>query len=124
MIQNRVVVAGHVKIGVAIVIEVADGDALAVMPFAAKTGFFGDVRKRAISIVVIEGAAQRMRRLVNVGGGGLHEEQIHPSVLIVVEPRDTGTHGFEIIFLVGGRAVLLKLQPSRTRDVCIGNRNS
>jgi len=52
-----------------------------------------------------------MRRLVKVGRRRLDEEQVHQSVLVVVNPGDPGPHGFQIELLVGGRGVLLEVQP-------------
>ena len=94
MIKNGVVIAGHVEIGIAIIIEVADSNSLAIMSFATHAGFFGDVGESPIAVVVIKRAAQGMRRLVNVGRRGLDEEEVHQPVLVIVEPGDTGAHGF------------------------------
>jgi hypothetical protein len=57
---------------------------------------------------VIERAANRMRRLVEIGGCGLHEVQIHQAVLIVIGPRDTSSHGFEVILFFRLRGILLE----------------
>ena len=69
VIENGAAVAGDVEIGIAVVIEIADRNALAVVSFAADAGFFGDVGKSSVAVVVIERGAQRMRRLVDIGGG-------------------------------------------------------
>src|SRR5713101_3531987 len=57
VVENGAAVAGDVDVRVAIVVEVTDGHALAVMPFAADPRFFGDVAERTITVVVIQGAA-------------------------------------------------------------------
>ncbi len=56
-----------------------------------------------------------MRRFVDVGRGGLHEKQIHQAVLVVVDPADTGAHGFQIIFLLRCVESCLKVIPAFSR---------
>ena len=91
-------IAGHVQIGIAVVIEIADRHALAVVAFAADAGFLGHIGERSVAIVVVERGAQGMRRLVDVGRRRLDEIQVHQAVLVVVDPADAGAHGLEIIF--------------------------
>ena len=102
VIEDGAAVASHVEIGIAVVVEVADGDSLAVVAFAADAGFFSDVGESSVAVVVIKRAAQWMRRLVDIGGGGLDEVEIHQAILVIVEPGDSSAHGFEIILFVGG----------------------
>ena len=64
-----------------------------------------------------------MRRLVNIGGGGLHEEEIHQAVLVVVEPGHAGAHCLEIIFFVGLRGVLKEGDASLSANVGIADGN-
>ena len=108
MIENRAAVAGDVKIRVAVIVVVSDGDALAIMPGASDAGLFCDVGKRAVAVVAIKRGTKRMRRLVDIRGRGLHEEKIHQAVLVIVDPTDAGAHGFKIIFLIGLRGILEK----------------
>src|ERR1700675_5021819 len=56
VVKDGAAVAGHVQIGIAIVIEVADGNPLTVMAFASYTGLFGDVGESPIAVVVIKRA--------------------------------------------------------------------
>src|SRR5258705_1680924 len=65
-IEDAAAVSGHVDVREAVIVEVTDGDALAVMSFARESGFFGDIGEGAVAIVVVQRGAQRMRRLVNI----------------------------------------------------------
>ena len=123
MIENGTAVAGDIQIGIAIIVEVADSNALAVVAFTAHAGFFRDVGESSVAVVVIKRAAQRMRRLVDVGCGRLDEVQIHEAVLIVVDPSDTGSHGFEVILFVGLRGVLLESDLRAFADIGVADGN-
>ncbi len=74
VIENGAAIAGHIQIGIAVIVEVADGNALAVMAFTADAGFLGDIGESSVAVVVVERATQRMRRFVDVSRGGLDEE--------------------------------------------------
>src|SRR5580698_8406671 len=45
VIENGAAIAGHVKVGIAVFVDVSHRDTLAIMSFASDTGFIGDVRK-------------------------------------------------------------------------------
>src|SRR5450432_2859419 len=55
VIQNRAAVAGDIQVGVAVVIEIADRDALPVVTRAANAGRVGNVGERSVAVVVIQG---------------------------------------------------------------------
>src|SRR5579864_4309710 len=64
-----------------------------------------------------------MRWFVDIGCGSLDKEKIHEPILVIVDPGDAGSHGFEIILFVGLRRILLE---SNSRllaniDVTYGN---
>src|SRR5438552_610655 len=117
VVKDGAVVSGYVEIGIAVIVEVSDGNTLAVMPRATHAVFFGDIGKGSVTVVMVEGAAQRMGRFVNVGGGGLDKKEIHQTVLIVVEPGDASAHGFKIVLFVGGGGVLQKCYAGGLTDV-------
>src|SRR5579863_2172427 len=106
VVENGSAIAGDIEVGVTVVVIVANGDALAVMVFAADAGFFRHIGKRPVAVVAIKRRVQWARWLVVIGGGGLNEVEIHQAVLVVVEPRDAGTHGFEIVLLFASGRVL------------------
>src|SRR4051794_15281689 len=123
VIKDCSAVSRDVDIGVAVVIKVAHADALAVMPFAAQSCFGGDIGERSIALVVIKSATERLKRFVDLSSSRLHEEKVHQPVLVVIEPGDTGAHGFKIVFLVSLGRVLPERNPCRFPHVGIPNGN-
>ena len=106
VVENGTAVAGHVKIRVAVIVEVPDGNALAVMSGSAHAGFLRDVGKRSITIIAVQRRAQRTRWFVNVGGRGLHKEEIHQAVLVIIDPSNACPHGLQVILFLSLRPVL------------------
>src|SRR6267154_4911655 len=68
VIKDGAAVTRDVNIWEAVVVVVADGNTLAVMSFSAESGFFGYVRKCAITIAMVKRGAQRLGRLVDISG--------------------------------------------------------
>src|SRR5882724_10796999 len=81
---------------------------LTVMSRTAKAGFVGNVAEGSVTIVVVKRAAQRLGRFVNIGGRGLDEVEVHETVLVIVEPGDSSSHGFKVVPFVRGGGVLKK----------------
>ena len=117
MIKDGAAIAGHVHIGVAVIVEVRDGNTLAVMPLSAHASFFGDVGKRSVTIIVVKRRAQGMRWFVNVSSGRLDKVEIHQAVLVIVDPADAGAHGFEVILFFCLRGILTKCDSGRLSNV-------
>src|SRR6266576_5294039 len=108
VVKDPAPVSRDVKIGIAVVVKVANSNALAVVTFTADAGFFRDIGEGSIAVVVIKRTANRMRWLVEIRRRRLNEVKIHQAVLIVIDPCDTGSHSFEIILFLGLRGVLLE----------------
>ena len=106
VIKDRAAVTGDVQIRVAVVVEIAHGHPLPVKTFGPHAGFFRDVGECAVAVVAIERGAERLRRLVGVGGGRLHEVEVHEAVLVVVNPAQARAHGLKVVFLRAGRRIL------------------
>ena len=123
VIENGAAIAGHVKIRVAVVVVVSDGDALPVVSRAADAGLFGDVGKGSVAVVVIQRRAQRMRWLINIRGRRLNEIQIQQAVLVVVDPAHARAHCLQVILFVRLRGVLHESDSRSLADVGETNRN-
>src|SRR5882762_3985834 len=119
VVKDGALIAGHVQTGVAVLVEVSDGDPLAIVSFATHACFVGDVGKRSIAVVVVERGAQGLWRFVNGGGGRWHEEEIHQPVLVRVEPTDAGAHSFKVVLFFRGGAILKKSDSGRWPHVGI-----
>ena len=124
MVENGAAVARHVQIVVAVIVEIADSDSLAIVSFASDTGLVGHVSKCAVPVVVVQRTAQRMRRLVNIRRGGLYEVQIHQPVLVIIDPGDAGAHGLQVVLFLSLRGVLLKGNLRSLANVGIADGNS
>src|SRR6266404_6711127 len=123
VIEDAAAVPGYVDVGIIVIVEVTDGYALAIMSFASESSFSGDIGEGTVAIVVVQRGAKRIGRLVNVGGSGLHEKEIHQAVLVVIEPGDASPHGFQIIFFFRLGGVLYKRHSRFFTNVGISNRN-
>jgi hypothetical protein len=100
VIEDILAVVGYVQILEAVVIVIADADALA--PAAVReAGFLGDIGKRAVVIVAVE----------MIGGSVLYvygrafelctvdDEDVGPTVVVVIEDGDAGAGGFDDVLL-------------------------
>src|SRR5262249_46816041 len=70
VIENRALVAGHIKIGITVVVVVGDRDALAIVIFGCYAGLFRDIGKGSVAVVVVERGAHRMIGFVEFGRAG------------------------------------------------------
>src|SRR5579872_698805 len=68
VIQDCPSITCDINIWIAIVIEVTDSRALAVMSLTTKPRFLRSVSKRAVTVVVIQSRTKRMGGLVKIGG--------------------------------------------------------
>src|SRR5579859_7706338 len=124
VIKNRAPITGDIQIGIAIIVEVSDSHALAVVPFSANAGFLRHVGEGTIAVIVVKRAAQGMRWFVDVGGCGLNEVQIHQAILVVIDPSDACAHGFKVVLFFSLGGILLKGNFGALADVGVADRNS
>src|SRR5258708_11828351 len=105
VIQNIAPHSDDEQVGVTIVIVVRRRDAHAVT-FALDACFFGDVFKRAVSAIAVETIPVRWIALAKIGlVGAVGEEDVQPSVPIVVEQGNATRHRFNQMPLRGLRIV-------------------
>lgn len=116
MIELVSAVRGNVEILEAIVVIVAHGDAHAV-PGALQASSFRYILEAAVGFLMIETVPVRRPRLFGDGALGrrilqrraVDQENVEPAIVVVVEQRDTGAHGFDQIFPGGMRGLILKM---------------
>lgn len=94
---------GDEKVGAAVIIVIAGGDAEAEAEFDPReAGFFGDIIERAVASVSKQAVIKRrvsflqFRKLGTVG-----EKEVHEAVAIVVEHRDPAAHRLWKVFPAG-----------------------
>src|SRR6185369_13396460 len=97
-VKNASSVLSDVEIGPAVAVVVADGHAHAVSA-AANSRFFGNVGESAITIVVVERIAQRRIGRQEIAGPAVHQVDVHPTVIVVIEKSAAGAGCFgKVIF--------------------------
>jgi hypothetical protein len=114
MKEVAVSVTGNEQVREAVIVIVADGDALAEagMPDA---GFLRDVREAAVAVVVVQ--ARRRTSTLFVGRDreppSLHQQQVHVAVLIVVDPGGAAPHDFGDVMLFRGAVDMQEVDAGR-----------
>ena len=84
LVQDAAPVSGHQHVRPAVVVVIPNGDAHAeIRPGHA--GLFRDVGKRAVAVVLVQGIAQRLGWLVKIAGAAVHQKDIHPAVVVVIQ---------------------------------------
>ena len=84
MIQNVFSVVGDVEIFPAVVVVVADANALAPTG-VGEAGFFRDVGEGAVVIVVVEMACGQFSRGGRIEACAVNDEDVGPAVVIIVK---------------------------------------
>src|SRR5262249_30738357 len=96
--------ASNVEIGPAIVLVISDCAAHGKAR-CRDSGFVGDIRKRSVVIVVIEGAASFLSFDGHVYGRRVGKVNVQPAVAVVIDQQHTAAHGFDDIFAFWGGSV-------------------
>ena len=99
-VEAILAVAGDEEVVEAIVVVIADADTHGPARLA-EAGFLGDVGEGAVAVVLVESIAGPGRNAVQAATG--EQENIHPSIVVVVDEGAAGAHDFED---VGGLFVL------------------
>src|SRR5262249_25450671 len=86
------------EIFVAVVIVIADADALAPSG-VADSGLRGDIRKRSVAIVFEKMRGRRLPRRKTFEARAVHQKNIEPAIVVVVVESDAAARRFEQIFV-------------------------
>ena len=105
-----------VEIGVAVVVVVADGHALAVERLV-EPGLLGDVLEVSLAVVAIEGLGRRRLDLVAGPVRRVDEEQVLVAVAVVVEEGDARAHRLGQELLAEGAVVVDECDAGLLGDV-------
>ena len=108
----------HIQIEVAVVVEIADGDAglvaRAIGVRRRRARARGDVGERPVTVVVVQ-HVRGPRRAV-------HEVHVRVAVVVVVDPRDAGAEGLEHALFRRRGGVMDERDARRGRDIGEGGR--
>ncbi len=86
-----------------------------------KPGFCGDVAEGAVVVVSVELAAVAFAGLQVRQRGPVYQQDIHPTVVVVVECGDAPAHGIHDVLLVETSAGEVKVDASGASDVGEGS---
>jgi len=100
---------GDIDVVMAVVIVVTNGATEAV-DLSCESRFFGDVGKCAVVVIVIEGWIGMSRPMAGPVPG-VNEENVLPSIAVVIYGAHTAAHGFWQILLAEGARVMVKMNP-------------
>ena len=114
VIQHRMPVAGHINVRETVVIKIADGHAKVKRPVRSNARQF---RERPIAIVAIERRLRRLLRMKKRREPAIHEKRVKPTVLVVINPCDTGSHRFCVKLLLRRRSFVMETDPRGPRHI-------
>src|SRR5579864_7576718 len=124
VIENASAVTHHEQIRESIVVIVAYSHSHAEKSLSADASLSCDLSKASISVIPVQSAPQRPLRAVDAGSCAIHEVEIEESILVVVNPAASGTHGLGQVLLGGSCIVVLESDSRRAGHVnkshCVG----
>ena len=97
MVQDVFPVVGHVKIFKPIVVIVARAHPLAPAGMR-QTRLFGDIGEAAVAVVVIEMVCRGLARSKTFELRAVYDENVRPSVVVIIKDGNSGTRGFDDVF--------------------------
>ncbi len=115
VVQDVAPVAGHEQVHESIVVVVRRDGAHAVAR-VAEAGLLGDVRERAVAIVAEETAARPLG-LRRRQRARLHDVEVHPAVVVVVEPGQPRADHLGQAVLGRRTPIVHETEPGRIGDV-------
>ena len=102
MVKMIAAIAGYIEVLIAVIIVIADSYAHAVAD-SLKAGLHGNILKRAIFTLMVEAIPLRRPgfdryksfrcRIENTSP--IDQENVEQAIVVIVEHRDSGTHGFD-----------------------------
>ena len=104
-VEDGAAVGGDEQIGEAVVIVIAHGHAHAEGA-SGDAGFFCDVGEGAVAIVFVKRVADGARGLEEIARTAVHQVDVHPAVVVVIEESAAGAHGFRQVMVLGGGVVV------------------
>src|SRR5882762_7546185 len=97
VVQNIFSVVSDVQIFEAVVVVIADAHPLAPAG-VCQPGLFGDIGESAVVIVVVEVARRRSGSWQGFQFRAVHDENIRPTIVVVIKNGYAGARGFNDVF--------------------------
>src|SRR6266852_7918903 len=106
-----------VEIFPTIIIVISDANAL-TPPRGNKTCLHGDIRESPIMIVVIQVVGGSLIGWESFQRGAVHNENVRPSIVVIIKDRHSGSSRFDDVFLGFNTAEYIhRCQPRFFRDI-------
>src|SRR5258708_9297476 len=107
----------NIKVFPAIIVVVADGGAKS--PTAMREpSLGGHIGKSAVVVIVIELARMALLCLQILQRGAVHQEDVHPPVVVVVKDCDSAAHGFHDVMFFRAAAGEVEIDAGGAGYVC------
>ena len=90
VVKNAMRILRDVEVGEPVAVIVADGDAHAVR-VSGHARFLRHVGESAVAVVVIERVPEWLSRLIEIAASAVHQINVHPAVVVVVEECAAGS---------------------------------
>src|SRR5260221_257785 len=127
VVERVAAVAGHVNILEAVIVIIAYGYAhcVVVLRHSGESGLFRHIRECAVGVLVIEPVPEPAIRLIRqfairhgiVDLRAVREEDIEPSIVVIVQEGYSSSHGFQQVLVGSYRAFVLEIDSAGLRDV-------
>src|SRR5579859_1272540 len=96
-IEDVFAVVGDVEIFPAVIVIVADAGSLAPAG-VGQAGFVRDIGESTVVIVMVEMAGREIARGRRIESGAVHDEDVWPAVVVVIEDGDASSGRFNDVF--------------------------
>src|SRR5207245_1828687 len=98
VVKDAATVLREIEVGKAIAIIVPYRCPHAV-PTTSNLGFFGDVGKGSVSIVVIQCVFQRWIRVEKIAAAAVHQIDVHPAIIVIIQEGTASSGSFRKIIV-------------------------
>ena len=99
MVQHVVRKTREVNVRIAVVVVIADGNPHAINAAVRYAGGLRHIRKRSVGILAVERIPARLAIHRELVASALHQKNIQPAVLVVIEKRAPAAHCLDQILV-------------------------
>src|SRR2546426_8309616 len=85
VVQNATSVSGDEQVRISVVVIVAYRYTHAESGARGDAGLFRYISERAVAIILVERVARRLQRFIEIRWTAVHQVQIHPAVVVIIE---------------------------------------
>ena len=120
--QARVPIAGDNDILIAIIVIIRRCHPHAIQRLI-ETALLRHITKCAIALIAIQAHGRLWLLSLSRPTAAVYEQNVEPSIAVVIEEPSPGTHSFRVPFLPSSPGLVLEDHPGRGRDIGKANRH-